>query len=70
MSEKYSIHEILTITEAAEKFEVNQETLKNKFKRTVTKPEKIDSWIKEGLIRQSGKTWLITEKFMLENFKN
>ena len=70
MENTYGLNEIYTIVEAAEKFGVNQNTLKNKFKPSVTKPEKINAWINEGLIRQSGKTWLITEKFMMDNLSS
>lgn len=69
MEAKYSLYEIMTMIEAADKYHVNYNTLKNKFKPSVTKPEKIQAWIQAGLIRQSGKTWLITEKFMQDNFK-
>ena len=68
MEAKYSLYEIMTMVEAAEKYGVNIHTLKNKFKPSVTKPEKIKAWIEAGLIRQSGKTWLITEKFMNDNY--
>lgn len=62
------INNVMTIIEAAERYGVNLETLKNKFKTSVTGKEKIDKWTQEGLIRQSGKTWLITIEFMESNF--
>lgn len=66
----YSINQIMTIVEASERFGVNQDTLKNKFKPSVAGRDKIQAWVNEGLIRQSGKTWLITEKFMETVFSN
>lgn len=65
---KNYIYDIMTMVEAAERYEVKLYTLKNKFKPSVTKQEKIDAWVKEGLIRQSGKTWLITIDFMEMHF--
>ena len=62
------IYNIMTIIEASERYNVNLDTVKNKFKPSVTGKEKIENWIKEGLIRQSGKTWLITVEFMDMHF--
>lgn len=70
MENKYGLNEIMTMVEAAERFGVNHNTLKNKFKPSVTEPERIQAWINEGLIRQSGKVWLITEKFMTDNLSS
>ena len=61
---KYLLSEIMTIAEAAERYNVKQDTLKNKFKPSIVGQDKINTWISEGLIRQSGKTWLITSTFM------
>lgn len=68
-NQTYSINQIMTIIEAAARYEVNIDTLKNKFKPSVTKPERIQEWIEAGLIRQSGSAWLITETFMEKIFK-
>ena len=65
---KYELNEIMTIVEAAERYNVNLETLKCKFKPSIVGQVKIDLWKREGLIKQSGKTWLITPQFMYEVF--
>ena len=64
-----SLNQVMTITEAAERYGVKLDTLKSKFKPSVVGRERIDTWIKAGLVRQSGKTWLISETFMENNFK-
>ena len=66
---KYTLNQIMTIAEAAERYGINLNTLKNKFKPSVVGQERLDAWVKHGLVRQSGKTWLITEMFMEINFK-
>ena len=64
------LYNVMTIIEAAERYGVKLDTLRNKFKPSVTNKEKIEKWIKKGLIRQSGKTWLITIEFMESQFRN
>lgn len=59
----------MTIAEAAEKYKINIQTLKSKFKPSIVGPGRINEWIDSGLIRQSGKTWLMTEEFIKINFK-
>lgn len=66
---KYTLDQIMTIPEAAERFGINQQTLKNKMKPSIIGQERIDEWVAEGLIRQSSKTWLVTEKFIEKLFK-
>lgn len=66
---KYTLNEIMTIKEASERFNINQQTLKNKLKPSIIGQEKIEEWVSEGLIRQSSTTWLLTEKFIVNNFK-
>ena len=66
---KYSLSQIMTITEAAERYGINPNTLKNKFKPSIVGQERLDAWVKHGLVKQSGKTWLITDTFMEINFK-
>lgn len=66
---KYTLNEIMTIAEAAEKYNINIQTLKNKFKPSIVGPGRINEWIASGLIRQSGKTWLMTEEFIKIAFK-
>lgn len=65
---KYMLSEIMTISEAADLYDMNVHTIKNKFKPSIVKQETVDRWVAEGLARQSGKTWLITKKFMEVNF--
>lgn len=66
---KYTLEQIMTIPEAAERFGINVQTLKNKMKPSVVGQERIDEWVADGLIRQSSKTWLITQEFIENNFK-
>ena len=65
---KYELNDIMTIVEASERYDIKLQTLKCKFKPSVVGQVKIDLWKREGLIRQSGKTWLITPQFMHEVF--
>lgn len=67
---KYTLEQIMTIPEAAERFGINVQTLKNKMKPSVVGQDRIDEWVTNGLIRQSSKTWLITVEFIENNFKN
>lgn len=64
----YSLNQIMTIVEAAERYGINEDSLRNKFKPRVTKPERIKAWIESGLVRQSGSTWLLTETFIRQNY--
>lgn len=59
-----TINNYMTITEAAERYNINQQTLKNKLKPSVIGQEKIDEWIADGLIRLSAKTWIVSVEFM------
>lgn len=59
-----NLDEIMTITEAAERYGVNLQTLKNHFKPSIVGQEVIDNRKSAGLIRQSSKTWLLTSAFM------
>lgn len=68
-NKKYTLDEIMTIKEASERFNINLQTMKNKLKPSIVGQERIDEWVSEGLIRQSGTTWLLTEKFIENNFK-
>lgn len=68
-NKKYTLDEIMTIKEAADRYDLNQQTLKNKLKPSVVGQEKIDEWVASGIIRQSSTTWLLTEKFIENNFK-
>ena len=60
----YSINQIMTLMEASERYNLNYETLRNKFKIGVTSLEKISTWVESGLVRKSGKTWLVSDEFI------
>ena len=66
---KYALDEIYTTSEASEVFNININTIKSKFKASLVGQDRIDEWINDGLIRQSGSTWLISRRFIEENFK-
>ena len=65
---KYELNDIMTIVEASERYNINLQTLKCKFKQSIVGGDKIESWQRQGLIKQSGKTWLITPQFIYEVF--
>ncbi|MCT6925413.1 helix-turn-helix domain-containing protein [Metasolibacillus sp.] len=65
-----TINDFMTIVEAAERYNINPQTLKNKFKPSVVGQEKIDGWVSEGLIRLSSKTWILSTEFMEQISKN
>lgn len=66
---KFDLNEIMTIPEAAERYGVNIQTLKNYFKPSIVGQDIIDSRIAANLIRQSAKTWLLTPEFMEIHFQ-
>lgn len=59
-----TINDYMTIAEAADRYGVNQQTLKNKLKPSVVGQDKIDGWVKDELIRLSATTWIVTTDFM------
>ena len=61
---KYSIEEIFTMSEAAERYGINISTIKSRVHTSSTRPERFESWLELGIIRKSGKTWLLTDDFM------
>jgi hypothetical protein len=64
-----TINDFMSIAEAAERYGINQQTLKNKLKPSVVGQERIDQWVADGLIRLSAKTWIISTDFMELNYK-
>lgn len=62
------INNYMTVSEAAERYGVKLETLKYHLKPSSPNEDKRKEWIEKGLIRQSGSTWILTTKFMEQNF--
>lgn len=60
------IQDVMTINEASERWNISFETIKSKFK--ARKTEQIAIWEKYGLVKKSGKSWLLTKQFMELNF--
>ena len=68
-SNKYTLNEIYTISEASDLYNININTIKSKFKPSLVGQDRINEWINDGLIRQSGATWLLTKEFIENNFR-
>ena len=68
-TEKYTLDQVLTIPEAAELYNINLQTLKNKMKPSVVGEDQIAEWTEKGLIRRSGRIWLITREFVELHYK-
>ncbi|MED4077636.1 helix-turn-helix domain-containing protein [Lysinibacillus fusiformis] len=65
MKDSSPIFEVMTLSEAAELYNVNVETLKSRFKNNSNKTKaKIKVWEENGLARKSGTIWLVTKDFM------
>lgn len=64
------IDNYMTIHEAAYRWNKSVETVKGRFKPSVTDQTKIDEWIRDGLIKsftppgKKNKVWIITVDFM------
>lgn len=52
------------MSEAAERYGINIDTIKSRVRTSSARPERFDSWLELGIIRKSGKTWLLTDDFM------
>lgn len=61
---KYTLDQVLTMSEAAERYDINLDTLKSRLKPSLAGQDRLDQWQKQGIIKKSGKTWLITEDFL------
>lgn len=71
MINQYTIDEIMTIAEVAEKYEINLERVKNKLKPSIVGQVKLDEWTTAGIIRKSAGVWLLTDNFVQKIiFKN
>lgn len=68
------IEKYMTINEAAERWNVNIETIKAKLKPSVTSENDINHWIERGLIKPyvkpggKNKLWIISIYFMMLHF--
>lgn len=61
---KYKLDEVFTMSEAAERYGINLDTLKSRLKPSLVGSSRLEEWQKQGIIRKSGKTWLLTEDFI------
>lgn len=68
-NKKYNLNEIMTLGEAAERYEISIDKIKNRLKPSKMGQQQIDNWVAEGFIRLSGRTWLISSDFMELHFK-
>jgi hypothetical protein len=68
-NKKYSLNNIMTLGEAAERYEISIDKIKNRLKPSKMGQEQIDKWVAEEFIRLSGRTWLISSDFMDLHFK-
>lgn len=69
---KYTLNEIMTLGEAVERYQeygVTMDKIKNRLKPSKSGQEKIDEWVSQGIIKLSGRTWLISTDFMDLHFK-
>lgn len=66
MSPKYDLSEVMTLNEAAMRYDVNLKTLKGRFRKRTSK---VELWERAGLVRQSGNIWLVTTDFMELTFR-
>lgn len=61
---KYSLEEVMTVSEACSRYNVTLDELKNRIKPSRIGQQEIDSRVSQGIIRKSGNTWLISKDFM------
>ena len=66
---KHTIDDFMTIGEAAVRYGVSIDKVKNRLKPSKIGQEQIDKWVDAGLIRFSGGTWIISIDFMEIHFK-
>ncbi|MCB5007507.1 hypothetical protein LGV96_09720 [Streptococcus mutans] len=60
----YTLHEVFTVSEAAERYDISIETIKSRVRTSTTRPDRFESWVELGIVRKSGNTWLLTDDFM------
>ncbi|MFJ7954187.1 hypothetical protein ACIQZG_22045 [Lysinibacillus sp. NPDC096418] len=63
------INNYMVLSEAAERYDVSLDMIKNRLKPSKVGQEQIDQWVSEGLIRLSGRTWIISTDFMKMHFE-
>lgn len=63
-NKKYNLEQVMTVSEACKRYNVTIDELKNRIKPSRIGQEEIDSRVRQGIIRKSGNTWLISKDFM------
>lgn len=66
---KYELNNVMTLGEASERYAVSLDMVKNRLKPSKVGQEQIDQWAAQGIIKLSGRTWLISVDFMDLHFK-
>lgn len=66
---KHTIDNYMTLGEAAERYGVSIDMIKNRLKPSKVGRAKIDEWVKQGLVKLSNRTWIISTDFMDLHFK-
>lgn len=66
---KHTIDGFMTLGEAAERYGVSIDMIKNRLKPSKVGQSQIDEWVNAGLIRLSNRTWIISTDFMDLHFK-
>lgn len=66
----HTIDNFMTVGEAAERYQVSIDMIKNRLKPSKVGQKQIDEWIEKGLIRLSKRTWIISKDFMDMHFNN
>lgn len=68
-NKKYNLDQVMTLGEAAKRYAVSLDMVKNRLKPSKVGQEQIDEWVAKGIIKLSGRTWLISKDFMDLHFK-
>lgn len=66
---KYELNNVMTLGEAAERYGKSHDMIKNRLKPSKVGQDQIDEWVDQGIIKLSGRTWLISSDFMDLHFK-
>lgn len=70
INKKYTLQQVMTLGEAAERYAVSIDMVKNRLKPSKVGQDQIDQWVAQGIIRLSGRIWFISTDFMDLHFKN
>lgn len=66
---KYTLAEVFTVNEAAQRYNISKYTIQNKLKpSTAASITALNAMEELGIIRRSCNTWLITHDFMKLHF--